>query len=75
MTLGKGYENFFVFDNFGNYLCHTDAASLKEVNTYLLRMLHGQSTRSFYYVDVLAAKPAKAPICRQVIAEYEQEHA
>ncbi len=65
-----GYSNFFVFDNFGNYMCEMDFASLKELNTYLLRIIQKKSTRSFYYVDVLAAKEDKYSLAKDTINEY-----
>lgn len=65
-----GYKKFFIFDNFGNYLCCVNDCSLKDINIYLRRILHGKSTRSFYYVDVLAAKNNKEDFCREIIREY-----
>lgn len=70
----SGYDNFFVFDNFGNYLCHVDANGLKEINFYIGRMLHGKSTRSFCYVDVLAAKQDKVVLCNEVVNRYLQKY-
>ena len=65
-----GYDDFFVFDNFGNYLCHVGSDGFKEVNYYLGRILRGNSTRSFYYVDVLASKKENVHICKKTIADY-----
>lgn len=64
------YENFFIFDNFGNYLCEVNDVGLKDINAYLLRMLQKQSTRSFYYVDVLAVKRDKYIVAKETIKEY-----
>ena len=65
-----GYNDFFVFDNYGNYLCRTDKNGYLEINDYLKRMLNGKSTRSFYYTDVLAAKAADVHICWKSINDY-----
>ena len=70
----SGYDDFFVFDNFGNYLCHMDAMELKNINLYLARMLHGKSTRSFFYVDVLAAKSDKALLCSDAVKKYLKKY-
>lgn len=65
-----GYDDYFVFDNFGNYLCRVGSIGFKEVNCYLGRILRGNSTRSFYYVDVLASKKENVNICEETIKEY-----
>ena len=66
----NSYTDFFVFDNFGNYICHVDAENLKRINYYLGRILHKSSPRSFYYVDVLACKEKDNDTCQAVIDEY-----
>jgi methyltransferase, fkbM family len=66
----NSYTEFFVFDNFGNYLCCVDAENLKKINCYLGRILHQCSPRSFCYVDVLACKEGDQEMCRAVINEY-----
>lgn len=64
------YSNFFVFDNFGNYMCEMDYTGLKELNAYLMRMMKKKSTRSFYYVDILATKEDKCNMAKDTIKEY-----
>ena len=66
----SGYADFFVFDNFGNYLCHVDVNEMKNINHYLGRILHHHSPRSFYYVDVLACKKRDKNMCQEVVEEY-----
>ena len=66
----SGYTHFFLFDNFGNYMCRIDADSMKSINRYLGRILHKNSPRSFYYVDVLASKHEDRGICETVIKRY-----
>ena len=70
----SGYNDFFVFDNYGNYLCHTDINGYIEINNYIKRMLNKKSTRSFFYVDVLAAKIADVEICHKAIEDYLQKY-
>lgn len=68
------YDTFFVFDNFGNYLCLTDIDGIKDINTYLLRILKDKSTRSFYYVDVLSCKSDKKEQCVNIVKQYSQDY-
>lgn len=67
---GWGYTHFFVFDNFGNYLCCVDKAGYKSVCNYLLRILQKCSARTFFYVDVLATCQNKADDCKNAINRY-----
>ena len=66
----NGYRDFFIFDNYGNYMCRVDAGSLKSINRYLGRILHKKSPRSFYYVDVLACKQEDKEICEREVEQY-----
>jgi FkbM family methyltransferase len=66
----SGYRHFFVFDNFGNFLCKVDILGLKNINQYLYRILNKKSTLTFYYVDVLACKDEQENVCQSVIGEY-----
>ena len=70
----SGYNDFFVFDNYGNYLCHTDKNGYVEINNYIKRMLNKKSTRSFFYVDVLAAKETDVESCHKAIEDYLQRY-
>ena len=66
-----GYTNFFVFDNFGNYLCQcTTMQQLFEINKYLFRMTNKKSTRTFYYVDILGCKEHDKEKCSLAIETY-----
>jgi FkbM family methyltransferase len=65
-----GYVQFFLFDNFGNYLCEGDIDVLKDINNYLMRCTLNKSARTFYYVDILACKLEKKEICRKMIKTY-----
>ena len=65
-----GYRAFYVFDNFGNYICKVDADGMKNFNDYLAHILHGASARTFFYVDVLAAKPNRISCCEIAVHAY-----
>lgn len=64
------YNNFFVFDNYGNYLCKTDYMGLKDICGYINRVQHKKSTYTFRYIDVLGCKEDKISECENVIKEY-----
>lgn len=66
----SGYRAFYVFDNYGNYMLKTDADGLKDLNLHLWRMLRGVSNRTFYYTDVLAAKPEQASCAEIAVNRY-----
>lgn len=68
-----GYKDFYVFDNFGNYLCKVDSTGMKNIDDYLGRIMHGNSTRSFYYVDVLGVKIDLVEACNKIIDAYLKE--
>jgi len=70
-----GYKDFFLFDNFGNYLSHVDGNGLRNINDYLGRMMHHLSARTFFYVDVLTCKPAKTMHTKEFITKYLLENA
>lgn len=72
---GHGYEHFFVFDNFGNYLCCVDAYNMKNINRYLGRILYKHSPVSFYYVDVLACKEGDKIMVEKTVEEYAAKFA
>lgn len=64
------YNNFFVFDNYGNYLCKMDYMGLKDICGYINRVQHKKSTYTFRYIDVLGCKENKISECKKVIEEY-----
>lgn len=65
-----GYCSFFIFDNFGNFLCSGGIEVLRQINEYLYRMLEFRSTRTFYYIDVLACKEGSEVKVNNMINEY-----
>ena len=66
----NGYQDFFVFDNFGNYLGHTNAEGLVDIDDYLLRIQQGHSARTIYYVDVLGCKLPQVELCSKIVYDY-----
>lgn len=64
------YNNLFIFDNYGNYLCKTDYMGLKDICGYINRVQHKKSTYTFRYIDVLGCKENKISECKKVIEEY-----
>ncbi len=51
----KKYNNFAVFDNFGQFICITDNLNqINELLSYVLNQNLGKGTRTFFYYDVLA---------------------
>lgn len=69
-----GYCNYYVFDNFGNYLCKTDSVGMKSINGYLDRINRQISARTFFYVDVMACKDSSVAICENAIASYLKKY-
>jgi len=52
----NGYQNYYIFDNFGSFLLKTDQEGVKCINDYILRFRKNKSAKTFYYVDILAVK-------------------
>lgn len=51
-----GYSVFYIFDNYGNFLCKGGVDSCYIINGYLKRIYTEWSQRTFHYVDILACK-------------------
>jgi len=64
------YTDFFVFDNFGNYLTCCSSDQLKDINNYLYRIEKKVGSRSFYYVDVLGVKSEDKGKIVPIIGQY-----
>lgn len=51
----KGFNNFSLFDNFGQFFCTTKSLSeIDQLLDYVYRQNHGKGTRTLFYYDVLA---------------------
>lgn len=64
------YNDFWFFDNYGNYLGHGSHDMYQSLNQYLKRMLIYNTPRSFWYVDILAAKADKVELCHQAVKQW-----
>ncbi|MBK9579668.1 MAG: FkbM family methyltransferase [Fibrobacterota bacterium] len=71
---GKGYSHFWVFDNFGNLmLSETGIDEILALNEYVYSMNQSRSTRTIYYVDVLATTNRRLDIAKSAIQKYRSE--
>lgn len=68
-----GYKDVFIFDNFGNYLCHSDIKCLRGIHRYLNVMAKNKSTRSFYYIYVLFCKKQHVQSCNTMCENYMRD--
>jgi FkbM family methyltransferase len=67
-----GYESYWVLDNFGNPLLESiESRALDMLTDYLLTQQERRSTRTFYYCDVLAAKPDRQEEITRAIERYK----
>ncbi|HZZ73504.1 MAG TPA: FkbM family methyltransferase [Pirellulales bacterium] len=67
----SGYEQFLVFDNFGNFLITVrDPAQFADLNQFLLS--HCAFDRAIYYFDVCALTPDQAEIGDAIRAEIKR---
>lgn len=66
----NGYKHFFIFDNFGNYLCEGDSDTVKSVNHYLLRGVIGDSARTIPYIDILTVKDDLYRTAKRAVEDY-----
>lgn len=67
------YNDLWFFDNFGNYLGYGGHDMYRSLNQYLKRMLIYNTPRSFWYVDILAAKADKAELCSEAVRQWEDK--
>jgi len=66
-----GYTEVCIFDNFGGLLfSHTNFDNLRSINSYLLDMQEYQSTRTFFFTDVLAYAPKDKERVTRAIDDY-----
>lgn len=66
----NGYSHFFIFDNFGNFLCEGDRNTVKAVNDYLLRGVMGNSAQTINYIDILAVRDELYMEARKAVKKY-----
>ncbi len=67
----KGYDNFSFFDNFGQYIMTTNNfKEIKELLFYIYNQFDKDSTRTFFYYDVLAYNKKKHTNIPKAINHY-----
>lgn len=68
-----GYKYVYIFDNFGNLIIEeSDFETLKQINSYVLSMDKNQSTRTFFYTDILASTERNYSTAKKAILEYKK---
>jgi FkbM family methyltransferase len=63
------YKNFYIFDNFGEFILNS--SDINQI-TNLIRYFLNQSTRTFYYIDILAVVTPDTELADAAINEYNQ---
>lgn len=69
------YSHFSFFDNYGNFVLHTE--SLRTVNhllCYLRRMRLGRLTKTVGYFDVLVYREGRAKTVEEIVSAYLTSH-
>ena len=64
-----GYHNFYIFDNYGEYVCCLNTVSAL---TDFLRYCYKQAQRTLHYIDVVAVVPADVSLVESAISEFNQ---
>ena len=68
------YVNFFVFDNFGNFLFDcSDLVLLEQFCNYVLRQNMHIGTRTIYYLDILAVPKSKKDIGSKILRSFLED--
>ncbi len=69
-----GYDQFWIFDNFGNLiLSECGIKELKDFDRYIASLYRHRCTVAICYVDILASTPRTAVQARDAIAKYRRE--
>ncbi|MES2387918.1 MAG: FkbM family methyltransferase [Bacteroidota bacterium] len=70
----KGYKYLYIFDNFGNLIAEeSDFNTLENINRYLFTMKTSNTTRTFYYTDVLAVTDKYHHLAQKAISDFRKE--
>lgn len=69
-----GYENFWFFDNFGNYICSGGVEQYHSINQYSMRMLKLNTGRTFFYTDIMACKYSEFEKCNKAVSMYSYKY-
>lgn len=70
----NGYSVFFVFDNYGNYLCKGGIDVLNSILDYVQRAHTGCIGNTFKYFDVLTCKMNDVEKCERYITQYLDQY-
>lgn len=70
----ENYTSFFVFDNWGNFLCKADTEALISIMDYVLRKYTDCIGNTFGYFDVLACKSEDRKLCEDAIQKYVEQY-
>ncbi len=66
-----GYQHFFVFDNFGAFVCETpDCTVLQGLLEYVAAQNRNSLHRTMYYFDVLAVSAAGRDAAKSAVAKH-----
>ena len=69
--LEKGYKEFYLFDNFGQFLCKTDSVKIiEDFNIYFLNQKKYLKHRTIYYLDILAVSEKHSQYVTSAIENY-----
>lgn len=68
------YSVFFIFDNYGNYLCRGGIDTINSVLDYMQRVNTGCIGDTFRYFDVLACKTEDIALCEKFITQYLSQY-
>ena len=72
LLMARGFCNFSLFDNFGNYMAEVSTLRQLEVMLdYVWAQTRGLSTRTIYYYDILASKPTSADIAQAALSRWQ----
>ena len=67
----KGYQEFYLFDNFGQLICKTNSLKVVEdFNLYFLNQKKHLKHRTIYYLDILAVSEKNSQYAASAIKNY-----
>lgn len=68
-----GYKYIYIFDNFGNVLLEeVTYKTLKMINSYVSSMDRMNSSRTFYYTDILAVTDKNKALASEIVNEFKK---
>lgn len=69
--VSQGYENFFIFDNFGELLFTTkNISDVNQLIEYVWRQNALRATRTIYYYDIISSKNNDADLINNAVSAY-----